>query len=411
MKILFRFLKYFNKHIPYLYHLNRIQTITLLLLLASPFLGLTQTFIAGESYIDENNFIEYSVGNLPIILSSPHGGYLEPDSVPERNCEGCVYQRDAYTQELTRGIHEAIIAKTGCYPHIVVNLLHRNRLDANREIIEAADSNKTVEQSWEYFHRMTDTAKAIVTRQYGKGIYVDMHGHGHTIQRLEIGHAVWKSDLQQSDDHLNSETVLNKSTIKHLASSNIQGYTHAELIRGEFSLGTLMHESGFPSAPSSADSFPLDSESFFTGGYDVKRHGSRDGGTIDAIQIECNQSWRFTQAGREAFIDSASNAIITYVKRHYFPDFKANYCEKLLSTKSIIQESFRMFPNPAHSVLNINTRLENASVYVYNNLGLLVISSPLSDEPLDINKLPTGIYSVSISNGRKSLAPKIFVKQ
>ena len=124
-----------------------------------------------------------------------------------RDCDGCVYQRDSYTQELTRGIQEAIITKTGCYPHMVINLLHRNRLDANRDIIEAADSNTTVETSWRYFHRMTDTAKAVATRQYGKGLYIDMHAHAHSIQRLEIGHAVWKSDLRQSDNHLNSQTV------------------------------------------------------------------------------------------------------------------------------------------------------------------------------------------------------------
>ena len=199
--------------------MNLIKPLTLLVLVSIGFFGNAQTFTVGESYKDDNNYIEYLPGNLPIILSSPHGGYLEPDSIPLRDCEGCVYQRDAYTQELTRGIRDAIITKTGCYPHTVINLLHRNRLDANREIIEAADSNATVEKSWEYFHTMTDTAKAIATRQYGKGLYIDMHAHGHSIQRLEIGHAVWKSDLQQDDDHLNSQTVLDKSTIKNMIKS------------------------------------------------------------------------------------------------------------------------------------------------------------------------------------------------
>lgn len=391
--------------------MNHFKIISPFLLVALSLLGHAQTFTPGNTYQDDNKLIEYFAGNLPIILSSPHGGYLEPDSIPERDCEGCVYQRDAYTQELTRGIKDAIVAKTGCYPHMVVNLLHRNRLDANREIIEAADSNAIAERSWEYFHNITDTAKAIITRQYGKGLYIDMHAHGHDIQRLEIGHAIWKSDLQKSDEHLNSQSVLDKSTIKNLASDNINSLSHAQLIRGEFSLGTLMHESGFPSAPSSADSFPLDSESFFTGGYDVKRHGSRDGGTIDAIQIECNQSWRFTEAGRAEFIDSASNIIIQFVKKHYFPDFKANYCDKLLSNTQTIKETFSMYPNPAYSTLYVTTRLKNASVAIYNNLGMLVSSSLLADKPLDISTLPAGIYSVSIRNANHLLPTKAFVKQ
>ncbi|MFB1003238.1 MAG: T9SS type A sorting domain-containing protein [Bacteroidia bacterium] len=391
--------------------MNIIKSLILSLFSSIVFLGQAQTFTSGNTYLDSNSYIEYHAGNLPIILSSPHGGYLEPDSIPLRDCDGCVYQRDYYTQELTRGIQEAIITKTGCYPHMVINLLHRNRLDANRDIIEAADSNTTVEASWRYFHRMTDTAKTIATRQYGKGLYIDMHAHAHSIQRLEIGHAVWKSDLQQSDNHLNSQTVLDKSTIKNLASDNINNLSHAQLIRGEYSLGTLMHESGFPSVPSSADSFPLDTQLFFTGGYDVKRHGSRNGGTIDAIQIECNQSWRFTSAGREAFIDSASNALIEFVKTHYFSDFKANYCNKLLSTSTTSLESFSMYPNPAHNTLYINSRLGNASVTIYNNLGILVFDGKLANEHIDISELPSGIYNVRISNAHKSLSPKAFVKQ
>lgn len=391
--------------------MNIIKSLILSLFLAIVFLGQAQTFTSGNTYLDSNNYIEYHAGNLPIILSSPHGGYLEPDAISLRDCDGCVYQRDSYTQELTRGIQEAIITKTGCYPHMVINLLHRNRLDANRDIIEAADSNTTVETSWRYFHRMTDTAKAVATRQYGKGLYIDMHAHAHSIQRLEIGHAVWKSDLRQSDNHLNSQTVLDKSTIKNLASDNINNLSHAQLIRGEYSLGTLMHESGFPSVPSSADSFPLDTQLFFTGGYDVKRHGSRNGGTIDAIQIECNQSWRFTPAGREAFIDSASNALIEFVKTHYFSDFKVNYCDKLLSTSNTSQERFSMYPNPADNTLFINSRLENASIAIYNNLGILVLDGKLANEHIDISELPSGIYNVRISNAHKSLSPKAFVKQ
>jgi hypothetical protein len=173
----------------------------------------------------------------------------------------------------------------------------------------------------------------------------------------------------------------------------------------------MMHESGFPSVPSSADSFPLDTQLFFTGGYDVKRHGSRNGGTIDAIQIECNQSWRFTSAGREAFIDSASNTLIEFVKTHYFSDFKANYCEKLLSTPNTNQESYSMYPNPAHNTLYINCRLRNASIAIYKNPGILVFEGKLVNEQIDISKFPSGIYYVRISNAHKSLSPKAFVKQ
>ena len=37
-----------------------------------------QTFIPGQSYFGQNNYVEYIAGNLPIIIVVPHGGTLTP---------------------------------------------------------------------------------------------------------------------------------------------------------------------------------------------------------------------------------------------------------------------------------------------------------------------------------------------
>ena len=47
-----------------------------------PAIAVSQSYQAGQSYLDEQGFVEYLAGNLPIILSVPHGGYLEPDEEP-----------------------------------------------------------------------------------------------------------------------------------------------------------------------------------------------------------------------------------------------------------------------------------------------------------------------------------------
>ena len=69
----------------------------------------SQTYIPGNTYFDNTAYVEYIAGNLPIVISVPHGGYLEPVSIPDRNCTGCVYVRDSYTQELARLIKDAFI--------------------------------------------------------------------------------------------------------------------------------------------------------------------------------------------------------------------------------------------------------------------------------------------------------------
>ena len=224
-----------------------------------------QTYLPGNSYHDATGYVEYLAGNLPIVISAPHGGYLEPMEIPDRDCDGCVYVRDAYTQELAREIQEAFFQKTGCYPHVVINLLHRKKFDANRNIEDAADGNTTVEESWDAYHTFLDSAKMNIVQQYGRGLFLDLHGHGHDIQRIELGYTLSKNELQLSDEELNGNTFIEESAIQTLVSDNLQDLSHSELLRGDFSFGTILDNKGFPAVPSLETPFPLDAEPYFSG--------------------------------------------------------------------------------------------------------------------------------------------------
>ncbi|MGB8168224.1 MAG: hypothetical protein WCF18_12075, partial [Chthoniobacteraceae bacterium] len=41
-------------------------------------------FTPGKSYFGQDNYIEYIAGDLPLIISSPHGGREKPDEFPDR---------------------------------------------------------------------------------------------------------------------------------------------------------------------------------------------------------------------------------------------------------------------------------------------------------------------------------------
>jgi N-formylglutamate amidohydrolase len=283
-----------------------------------------QPFVTGQTYFGNQSYIEYLCGSLPVIISAPHGGLLEPVEIPDRDCDNpdftCV--TDFNTQELSRAIANSLYDLTGCYPHLIINKLHRKKLDANREIVEAAAGDPIAEQAWYDFHSFIDSSASRVTQVNGKGLYIDLHGHGHSVQRLELGYLLFKSELQLADAVLDLPPYPGYTSILHLDSNNLADLSLSGLLRGNTSLGTMFANKGYPAVPSTQDPFPDGNESYFTGGYNTDRHGSRTGGTIDGIQIECNYNGvRNNQANYERFADSVAIVIVDYLQAHYFNDF------------------------------------------------------------------------------------------
>lgn len=368
-----------------------------LILFSSIFSYLTaQNYVPGNTYYGTDSLIEYQCGNLPIILSSPHGGYAIPSSLPDRSCVRCVTGRDSYTQELTREITAALIAKTGCYPHVIINKLHRKKLDANREIIEATDSNTATEPYWHDYMNFVDSARAILYKSHPKGLFLDIHGHGHTIQRLEMGYLLSSSDLRNNDSALNTTPINNKTSLLNLRYSNLHSYSHAQLIRGTYSLGSIIQRKGIPAVPSDSIPFPLLGEPYFNGGYNTRRFGSIGGGTIDGIQIESHQGVRFNATTRAKYADSLASAILEFIEKHYFSNFSANYCNvtSISNPQKII---LSIFPNPAKNFITVVGSPTPISYQLYTTNGSLIKSGNTSlQNKINLSALPPGLYVLKI---------------
>jgi hypothetical protein len=294
-----------------------------------------QDYYPGHVYFGRNDYVEYIAGDLPIVLSAPHGGYAEPEEIPDRTWG--VTAQDRRTQELARAIGEAIHQRTGRHAHIIVCHLHRSKLDANREIVEAAQGNSYANQAWYEYHHFINAAKRSTSRAYGRGLYVDLHGHGHAFQRIELGYLLSSSDLSLSDDELEQPQYIEKSSIRKLALE--AGADFAALVRGDVSLGALLSEHGFPAVPSPTYPNP-GGHPYYTGGYNTRRHGSRDGGSISGVQIEAHwNGLRDSASNRAAFAAALADALTAYLADHFGIDISvAAVAEGSLASSSDLAE-------------------------------------------------------------------------
>ncbi|WP_299272343.1 GEVED domain-containing protein [uncultured Psychroserpens sp.] len=373
---------------------------------------------------DTREYIEYIPGNLPIIISAPHGGvklsgqtiggtfYPDNDStLPDRSCG--TNERDDNTDILIREIQAEIFALTGCYAHVIINNLHRSKLDPNREQNEATCGDSDALDHWNAWHSFIDQASASVEANWGKGLYIDLHGQSHTIPRIEIGYNITATQLNTGN--LNSTTNINRSTIKNLVSNNLNSHTHEELIRGVNSLGELFQNqpavfynanvnpgcgvtSGYRAVPSnsdygntSCDDTRPHSNAYFDGDfYNNRRHGSGNGtgssggnvgggGHIDGIMTEVNRRVRDLGTYNGNVYDTRPQTLVPFAKEYaavvldyidiHYNDF-ANF--------SYAANSYDVSdanPSPTISGLTGGTFASTTGLSINSNTGVIDLSA------------------------------------
>lgn len=271
-------------------------------------------FETGVSYFGRNDYVEYIPGDLPVILSAPHGGSLTPAEIPDRTFGATL--TDLNTADLVRAIREAFIERTGLAPHVVISHLRRTKLDPNREIVEAAQGNPYAEQAWDEFQEWIRIAREAVEERSGRGMYFDVHGHAHDVDRLELGYLLSASTLNQPDVNLDALAVVATTSIRDLGRDSSLPFS--QLLRGPTSFGGFLQTEGVRSVPSPSDPSP-GADAYFSGGYNTRAHGSvTDGEKISGIQIEHHfPGLRDTAENRRVYAVQVAAAIQSFMTEHY----------------------------------------------------------------------------------------------
>jgi hypothetical protein len=222
---------------------------------------------------------------------------------------------DIATADLALALANALRARTGREPSLVVCRLKRTKIDVNRDVGEGAQGHRLTEQAWNEYHAFLDAARAIAARQHGRGLLVDIHGHSHQRPRVEIGYLLGAAELNRGDTHLDDSALAEQSSIRTLAAES--GLRFSALLRGPTSLGGLLEKAGYPSVPAPLVPTP-GTDPYFEGGYITRRHASADSGVVSAVQIETPYlAHRDTPAARARFAASLAEALVTYLAAQF----------------------------------------------------------------------------------------------
>ncbi|XP_053328890.1 uncharacterized protein LOC128502946 [Spea bombifrons] len=289
---------------------------------------LLHTINAQDVIFGQNKYTEYQVGNMSLILTVPHGGSLTPSTIPARDAgcwdkvaKTCFYThncptgavkdstnckvstvKDLYTLETTLTLAKEICTLTGGYcPHVVINHLARSRLDANRDKEEAAFGVSQADQAWDEFMNFIGIAKSRMSR----GLLIDIHGHGHPEQWIELGYLISKANLD-------SGTFSASDTSIYSMSKQLPDVPFGTLLRGSRSLGRFIEaqNNNYACVPSPTNPGP-NGGNYFSGGYITSTHGSKLRGEVDAIQIELPK-WIRESSERPRFGVALAKAITNF---------------------------------------------------------------------------------------------------
>ena len=265
------------------------------------------------------SYVEYIAGNIPVIVSAPHGGTLEPAEIPPR--QGGTQVRDTNTTELARNFYYRMLERVGARPHVIFVNLHRTRLDANRALVEATEMHPAAVTAWEEYHKYIAAAKRSVVRHFGSGLYLDFHGLRSSRDKIELGYLLTGSQLELPDARISHPGYSRLSSIHSLFEQSDTSFE--ELLRGPRSFGTLLTNANYNSVPSMQFPDPgRDSSNnqndYFSGGYNTFRHGSVQGGFISGIQLE--HVWegvRDTLSNRRAYCTALAEVTEMYLDEHF----------------------------------------------------------------------------------------------
>ena len=250
------------------------------------------------------DFVTTMHGDLPVILSAPHGGRDRMPGIPERVRPEPGAEKtgarwggfhggagDTGTLELTEKVAARLKTRLGNSPYVILDRAQRRYVDVNRPADLAYDPPGTdgPKAVYDTYHRALAAAVQDVTRRFGRGLLLDIHGQGDAAETVFRG-------------------TNDGRTVSHLLKRSGQpALTGPESIFGVFAA------KGYAVNPAIGSTDREDRR--YNGGYIVATYGSRAGGSVDAIQLEFGTALR-ARARLDRTADDLADAVVRFAKTY-----------------------------------------------------------------------------------------------
>lgn len=221
-------------------------------------------------------YVKYNQGNLPLIISVPHGGISKIDEIPER--KSGIRGIDKNTIEIAVELIEHIKNKSNLQknepkiPCFVFSLVSRSNIDLNRDKSRAfVSSSKLAEKIYQFYHFKLEEYIYHNLEKFNRSLLLDIHGF---------------ESNQRPSGYRDVELILGTNNLKTLFPEPGPKKEHGKNLRGK--IIKRFNKIGIQIAPG----HHLRREYVLTGGYITKKYGATNIKNSQSIQIEFSDKIR-----------------------------------------------------------------------------------------------------------------------
>jgi N-formylglutamate amidohydrolase len=129
--------------------------------------------------VDYNRYFEIERGNVPVVLSCPHGGYLKPRFISDKKIGVNIADKVTYltVEEILKQLNKRNIKIT-----YILSKIHRSKIDLNRPPLatnalnQNAKNVKLVREIHGKYHKEIQKLTTECISRFKKCFFIDFHG-------------------------------------------------------------------------------------------------------------------------------------------------------------------------------------------------------------------------------------------